>query len=241
MTSPEETRQSRKAGKRAAENPHFLGHRSRLRERFQRGSESLPDYEILELLLCQAIPRGDVKPLAKELIRRFGSLGGVLTADPDRLMECKGVGESAAVALRVVHEAAMRLARGEVLGRPVISSWQALLDYCQTAMGYEKTEQFRVLFLDRKNVLIADEVLQTGTVDHTPVYPREVIKRALELQASAVILVHNHPSGDPTPSRGDIDMTREIQESGRRLGVILHDHVVVGRGRTASFKTLGLL
>lgn len=225
-----------------ADAPHYAGHRKRLRERFLKaGGEAMPDYELLELLLASAIPRRDVKPLAKELLKSLGSFAEVIAADPARLAEVKGLGEAGIAALKVVEAAAVRLAREQVVDRPVVSSWQALLDYCRASMAYNKTEQFRILFLDRKNVLIADEVQQEGTVDHTPVYPREVIKRALELGASAIILAHNHPSGDPTPSRDDIAMTREIVEAGRKLGVTVHDHVVVGRRGHASFKGLGLL
>ena len=225
-----------------ADAPHYAGHRKRLRERFLKaGGEAMPDYELLELLLASAIPRRDVKPLAKELLKSLGSFAEVIAADPTRLAEVKGLGEAGIATLKVVEAAAVRLAREQVVDRPVVSSWQALLDYCRASMAYTKTEQFRILFLDRKNVLIADEVQQEGTVDHTPVYPREVIKRALELGASAIILAHNHPSGDPTPSRDDIAMTREIVEAGRKLGVTVHDHVVVGRRGHASFKGLGLL
>ncbi len=205
------------------------------------GETGLPDYELLELVLFSAIRRGDVKPLAKRLIRRFGSFGEVVSAEPQRLAEVEGVGTGVIAALKVVQAAALRLVRSRILDRPVIGSWDALMDYCQASMSYHKTEQFRILFLDRKNVLIADEVQQSGTVDHTPVYPREVVKRALELGASAVIMVHNHPSGDPLPSDADIDMTRKVVEAGRSLGIKVHDHVVVGKGSFASFKTLGLL
>ena len=225
-----------------SEKPHHIGHRGRLRERFMAAGETgLPDYELLELVLFSAIPRGDLKPLAKRLIRRFGSFGEVVSAEPQRLAEVEGVGKGVIAALKVVRVAALRLVRSRILDRPVIGSWDALMDYCQASMSYHKTEQFRILFLDRKNVLIADEVQQSGTVDHTPVYPREVVKRALELGASALIMVHNHPSGDPLPSDADIDMTRKVVEAGKSLGIRVHDHVVVGKGTFASFKTLGLL
>ncbi len=218
------------------------GHRRRLRERFlASGGKGMPDYELLELVLMGAIARRDVKPIAKRLLKVFGSYEGALTAPPERLREVEGVGESAVAMLKVIEAAAVRLAQSKVLGRPLISNWQALLDYCHVAMAHATREQFRILFLDRKNVLIADEVQQQGTVDHTPVYPREVIKRALELQATAIILVHNHPSGDPTPSRSDIEMTREIADAAQKLGIALHDHVVIGRGGHSSFKSLGLL
>jgi len=229
------------SGERRDRQDH-QGHRQRLRARFlATGGEGMPDYELLELVLQGAIPRRDVKPIAKRLLTVFGSYEGVLTAPPERLQEVEGVGESAAAVLKAVETAAVRLAQAKILERPVISNWQALLDYCHTAMAHSTHEQFRLLFLDRKNRLIADEVQQKGTVDHTPVYPREVIKRALELAASALILVHNHPSGDPTPSRADIEMTKEIAEAGRKLGITLHDHVIVGHTEHASFKTLGLL
>ena len=224
------------------ETPHYTGHRQRLRTRFMDGGAgSMPDYEILELLLFQAHPRADMKPLAKRLIDTFGSLADVLSAPPDRLVEVKGVGETTIAMLKITREAGLRLTKAQALNRPVLSSWTAVLAYCQAAMAYERTEQFRVLFLDKKNTLIADEVQQTGTVDHTPVYPREVAKRALALDATAVILVHNHPSGDPNPSQPDIDMTREVQRATAAVGVIVHDHVVIGRGDHASFKAMGLM
>jgi DNA repair protein RadC len=222
--------------------PHYHGHRQRLRERFLAGGpDALPDYELLELLLFMAIPQRDVKPLAKALIAHFGSFADVIAAAPERLKEVEGVKDGTVAALKIVAAAALRLAKARILGKPALSSWEALLDYCSAAMGRTQTEEFRVLFLDRRNVLVADEVHQRGTVDHTPVYPREVVKRALELGASAIILVHNHPSGDPTPSRGDIAMTREIAAAAKALKIELHDHLVIGRGKHASFKALGLL
>jgi DNA repair protein RadC len=221
--------------------PHYHGHRERLRERFLEAPESLPDYEILELLLAASIPRRDVKPLAKSLIARFGSFADTITADPEALIAAGGLGPASATLLKVVREAAIRLARAPVLERPVIGSWTRLLDYCSAAMATLPTEQFRLLFLDRKNVLIADEVQQEGTIDHTPLYPREVVKRALELHASAVIMVHNHPSGDPTPSRADIDMTRAVRDALAAVGIQLHDHLVIGRKAHASFKSMALL
>jgi DNA repair protein RadC len=229
--------------KRAARpRPHYFGHRDRLRERAAAGGlAALPDYEILELHLFRAIPRSDVKPLAKQLLARFGSLGGVLGATAEELRTVKGVGEALALDLKLLHETALRTARETVARRPVISSWSALLAYVKTALAHEAREQFRVLFLDKKNQLIADEVMNRGTVDHAPVYPREVMRRALELSSSAVILVHNHPSGDPTPSGADIDMTRQVVEAGRSLKIAIHDHLVVGRDGVASFKALGLL
>lgn len=224
------------------EKPHYLGHRDRLRERFAATSgEGMPDYEMLELLLYQAIPRRDVKPIAKDLLAELGTLGAVLSASPKRLQCIKGIGEVAAIALKVSHAAGLRIARQQVMHKDVIGSWDQVLDYCKAAMGYEALEQTRILFLDRKNKLIADEVQQKGTVDHTPLYPREVVKRALDLNASAIILVHNHPSGDPTPSRGDIDMTKKVQDAAEKLGIVLHDHVVIGKSDHVSFRARGLL
>ena len=223
------------------EKPHYAGHRDRLRQRFLNAPDALPDYELLELILFRSIPRRDVKPLAKELIARFGGFSEVLSAEPDRLREVNGVSEGIVTELRILREAGLRLSRANVLEREIISSWQELLDYCSASMAHNPTEQFRILFLDRKNMLIADEVQQKGTVDHTPVYPREVVKRALELNASALILVHNHPSGDPTPSGADIEMTRRIAETAKPLGIELHDHLVIGKGKHASFRSLGLI
>jgi len=223
------------------ELPDYVGHRQRLRERFMSaGAEALPDYELLELLLFMAIPRTDTKPLAKELLAHFKTFADVIAAPVERLQEF-GVSDNTIAALKIVEASALRLARAQVMGKPALSSWEALLDYCACAMARLESEEFRVLFLDRKNVLIADEVLQKGTVDHTPVYPREVVKRALELNASAIILVHNHPSGDPTPSRGDILMTKEMTAAANALKIQVHDHLVIGRGKHASFKALGLL
>ena len=224
------------------DKPHYLGHRERLRRRLlDRGPDSLADHEVLEFLLFGARARGDTKPLAKALIARFGNLAGVLSASPQELATVAGVGDSSIAILKIVPEAARRLAREELAARPVIGSWDQVLDYCRIAMGREKIEQFRLLFLDTKNRLIADEMQQRGTVDHTPVYPREVIKRALELGASALIMVHNHPSGDPTPSQADIEMTREVQAAAAKLGIAIHDHIVIGRSGHESFRSLGLL
>lgn len=205
------------------------------------GPDALPDYELLELVLFAAQPRRDVKPLAKMLLARFGSFAEVISAPPALLAEIDGVGDTVIATLKVVQAAALRLAQGEVMARPVIGSWQKLMAYCRASMAHEATEHFRVLFLNRRNELIADEVQQKGTVDHTPVYPREVVKRALELGATAVIMVHNHPSGDPTPSPADIEMTREVKDAGEKLGIQLHDHVIIGRRGHNSFKTLGLI
>lgn len=223
------------------EAANHKGHRERLRTRFLEAPEALPDYELLELLLGAAIPQKDTKPLAKALIKRFGSFADVVTADVEDLKTVDGIKDVAAATLKVVREAAIRLARAPVINTSVISSWDVLLDYCRTAMNTLPTEQFRLLFLDRKNTLIADEVQQTGTVDHTPLYPREVVKRALALHASAIIMVHNHPSGDPKPSRADIEMTRTVKDALAAVGIAVHDHVVVGRKGHASFKAMGLL
>ena len=221
--------------------PHYAGHRDRLRERALAGGlAALPDYEVLELQPFRSIPRGDVKPLAKQLLARFGSLGGVLGATPEELKTVRGVGDALALDLKLAHETALRMGRDLIGKRPVISSWSALLAYVRTALAHEAREQFRVLFLDKKNQLIADEVMNRGTVDHAPVYPREVMRRALELSASAVILVHNHPSGDPTPSSADIEMTSQVVEAGRALRIAVHDHLIAGRDGVASLKALGL-
>jgi DNA repair protein RadC len=222
--------------------PHHHGHRERLRGRFREaGPDALADYELLELILFRAIPQRDVKPLAKKLIEIFGSFAEVIAAPETRLKDVKGLGEAAITELKIVHASASRLARGQVKARAVLSSWSSVLDYCRTAMAFADKEQFRVLFLDKRNQLIADEVQQTGTVDHTPVYPREVVKRALELSATAIILVHNHPSGDPTPSRADIQMTQSIVEVAKPLGISVHDHIIVGKDGHASLKGLRLI
>jgi DNA repair protein RadC len=222
------------------EKPHYHGHRARLRERLLNGGPgALPDYELLEFLLFAANPRGDTKPLAKALIERFGGLGDALAADKAALLAVPGVGEAAVAQFLAVREAAARLVRAELADRPVLGSWQALVEYCSARMAHAPVEEFRLLFLDRKNRLIRDEVQGRGTVDHTPVYVREVVKRALELGASALIMVHNHPSGDPTPSRADIEMTREVAKAATLLGVTVHDHVIIGRGRHVSLRSLG--
>ncbi len=222
--------------------PHYHGHRQRLRDRFRAaGGDAVSDYELLELLLFRAIPQRDVNPLAKSLIEKFGSFGEVVAAPPARLAEVKGLGEAAITELKIVAAAAQRLARGEVKRRPVLSSWSSVLDYCRAAMAFADKEQFRILFLDKRNQVITDEVQQVGTVDHTPVYPREVVKRALELSATAVILVHNHPSGDPTPSDADIKMTKAIVDIAKPLGISVHDHIIVGKEGHASLKGLRLM
>lgn len=226
----------------APADPHYLGHRARLKARFlEGGPESLPDYELMELVLFRTLPRADVKPLAKQLIAQFGSFADVLAAPYERLVEIKGIKDATATDFKVIEAAARRFAKGAIGKRPVLSSWSAVIDYCRTAMAFDDRERFRILFLDKKNALITDEVQQSGTIDHTPVYPREVVRRALELRATALILVHNHPSGDPTPSRADIEMTRTIVEIAKPLGIAIHDHVIVGRDGHASFRGLKLL
>ena len=227
----------------AEQKPHYLGHRDRLRERFaSAGHSALPDYELLELLLFRLIPRADTKPVAKALLARFGTLAEVLGAPENLLREVKGIGPAVALDLKIIAAAAQRMLRSEIKGRETLSSWAQVLDYCRAAMAFEEREQFRILFLDKKNALIADEVQQTGTVDHTPVYPREVVRRALELSSTAIVLVHNHPSGDPTPSRADIEMTKEIVRAANAVGLVVHDHLVIGKGgRHTSFKAQRLL
>jgi len=218
-----------------------VGHRSRLRARFENGgAEAVPDYELLELILFRALPRIDTKPIAKRLLARFGSFAEVVSAPAERLKEIEGVGDRAVAELKLIKAAAERLTKGEIKNRPALSSWNSVLDYLRMVQGFDAREQFRILFLDKKNHLIADEVQGHGTVDHTPVYVREVVKRALELSASAIILVHNHPSGDPTPSRADIDMTKQIVDVAKPLGISVHDHVIVGRNGHASLKSLRL-
>jgi len=220
--------------------PHYHGHRERLRARFmEAGAQALADYEMLELVLFRAVPRRDVKPLAKDLLQRFGSFAEVISAPVERLKQ-EGLGEAAVIELKIVQAAAQRLARGEVKKRTALSSWTAVIDYVRAAQAFAEKEQFRILFLDKKNQVIADEVQQEGTVDHTPVYPREVVKRALELSATALILVHNHPSGDPTPSQADVEMTRQVAQVARTLGIQVLDHVIVGKDGHASLKGLKL-
>lgn len=221
---------------------YIKDHRKRLRSRFMSGgSNAVPDYEMLELVLFRAIPRRDVKPLAHQLISAFGDFNRVLSAPIERLIEIDGVGDAVIVELKIVEAAAHRLARSKIMERHVISSWDAIVDYCHTTMAHRETEQFRVLYLDRKNVLIADEEQGRGTVDHVPVYPREVVKRALDINASALILVHNHPSGDPTPSEADLIVTNQIQDAAEALGLVLHDHLIIGKSSELSFKASGYL
>lgn len=226
-----------------AKLPSYIkDHRKRLRARFMAGgANAMPDYELLELVLFRAIPRQDVKPLARTLLDTFGDFNRVISASPERLLQVSGVGEAVVQELKIVEASAHRMARSRVIQRPVISGWDQVLDYCHTTMAHRETEQFRVLYLDRKNVLIADEEQARGTVDHVPVYPREVVKRALELNASAFILVHNHPSGDPTPSDADITMTHQINEAAEALGLVLHDHLIVGKSCELSFRSAGYL
>lgn len=227
----------------AEPKPHYHGHRARLRARFlDSGGAGIPDYEILELILFGVFRNGDVKPLAKALIEGCGgSLGAVLSAPAERLAKIPGCGEAVIAALKVTREAGLRLLKADAMQRPAIANWQALLDYCRAALQHEGVEQFRILFLDRKNQVIADEQQQRGTVDHTPVYPREVVKRALELDAAALILVHNHPSGDPTPSRADIEMTKQVMQAAAALGIAVHDHLIIGRKGHVSLRDKGFL
>ncbi|MEZ5686082.1 MAG: DNA repair protein RadC [Paracoccaceae bacterium] len=240
---PDEAPAAARAMGTGAKLPSYIAdHRARLRARFMdAGAAALPDYELLELVLFRALPRQDVKPLARRLIDTFGDFGRVVSAPPARLMQVTGVGPAVVQELKIIEAAGQRLARSKVINRPILSSWQALLDYCHAAMAHRETEQFRVLYLDRQNVLIADEEQARGTVDHVPVYPREVMKRALELNATALILVHNHPSGDPTPSEADIAMTHAVATAAQTLGIVLHDHLIIGRGRETSFRAADLL
>jgi len=232
----------RKAEGRTRLPSYIADHRARLRDRFmQGGAAAMPEYELLELVLFRAVPRQDMKPVARRLLDRFGDFNRVLSADPAQLARVEGVGPAIVAELKIVEAAAQRLARSRVINRPVLTSWDALLDYCHTTMAHGAIEQFRVLYLDRKNVLIADDEQARGTVDHVPVYPREIVRRALELNASAMILVHNHPSGDPTPSAADIDMTRQIVAAAGTMGITVHDHLIIGKSRELSFRSTGLL
>ncbi|QRY69311.1 DNA repair protein RadC [Ensifer sp. PDNC004] len=230
------------ATKKAPEpEAHYHGHRNRLRTRYrEQGDSALADYEILELLLFRLIPRKDTKPIAKALLARFGTLAGVFGAPIALLQEVSGIGEAVALDLKLISTIGHRTLKSELRQKQLLSSWSAVIDYCHAAMAYETKEQFRILFLDKRNTLIADEVQQKGTIDHTPVYPREVVKRALELSATAIILVHNHPSGDPTPSRADIDMTKLIVETAKPLGIAVHDHIIIGKDGHVSLKGLRL-
>lgn len=233
---------SKQAGLSEVSTPYYAGHRQRLRGRFEkRGADALEDYEMLELLLFRSLPRRDTKPIAKDLLETFGTLAAVLGAETRELCGVKGVGASTALDLKIVAAASNRGLQSGLQNKTILSSWSSVIDYCTAAMAHEKIEQFRILFLDKKNALIADEVQQTGTVDHTPVYTREVIKRALEHNSSALILVHNHPSGDPTPSRADIEMTNVIVEAAAPMGIIVHDHIIIGKDGHASMKGLQLI
>ncbi|MES2984732.1 MAG: DNA repair protein RadC [Pseudomonadota bacterium] len=224
------------------DSPHYLGHRARLRERFLGPSgDALPDYELLELILFSARPRGDVKPLAKQLLKQFGSFANVMYADETALRATDDVGDAVIAALKTIRIATQRMIKSEIGDQPVIQSWTALMDYCKLAMGKNKIEEFRVLFLNNRHALIADEVMQRGTINHTPVYPREIVKRALEHSASAIILLHNHPSGDATPSKADIDITKKIIEAAATVNVTVHDHVIVTENGHYSFKSFGII
>ncbi len=235
---------SSKAGfeESSAGGEHFVGHRSRLKKKFrEKGADALADYELLELLLFRSIPRRDTKPLAKRLITEFGSFSEVITAPASRLSKVHGLGEATVTDLRLIFAASKHLITGDVSERPLLGSWSSVLDYCRAQMAFEQREQFRVLFLNKKNRLICDEILAEGTVDHTPVYPREVVRRALELSATALILVHNHPSGDPTPSKADIDMTKNVVETAGALGIIVHDHIIIAKDGHSSLKGMQLI
>jgi DNA repair protein RadC len=238
---PENTSDTRDESE-PAEEPHYHGHRTRLRERFRgAGPDALSDYELLEMVLFAAQPRRDMKPVAKSLLKKFGSFAEVIHAPETRLREVKGIGDASITQLKLIAAAASRIAKGQLKARTLLSSWNDVIDYCRTSMAFADKEQFRILFLDKRNQLISDEVQQVGTVDHTPVYPREVIKRALELSATAIILVHNHPSGDPTPSQADIQMTKAIVGIATPLGISVHDHIIVGRNGHASLKGMRLI
>jgi len=226
----------------AEKKPHYMGHRKRVRERFLKaGGSSFADYEMLEIMLFSSKPRDDVKPLAKKLIAEFGSVAKVISASAQDLAKVEGVGDVVITSIKIAQEAALRLLKEDFTEKPVLQSWKSLLDYCRASMGHNKTEQFRIFYLDKKNKLIADELQQKGTIDHTPVYPREVVKRALDLGASAMILVHNHPSGDPTPSKADIDMTNQIVKAATPLSVTVHEHIIIGANNHYSFASHGLL
>jgi DNA repair protein RadC len=241
MKEAKPRRKLRQLAETTEDKPHYHGHRERLRQRLvDAGAANLPDYELLEVILFASNPRGDVKPLAKQLLGRFGGFAELLSAEPEALAGA-GLGRAGVAALKAAREAALRAMQSELRARPVVSSWDKLIEYCTAHIAHGKVEEFHILFLDRKNVLIKHEQQQRGTVDHTPVYPREVVKRALELQASALILVHNHPSGDPTPSKADIAVTRDIVKAAEPLGLKVHDHLIIGRGRHTSLRDLGLL
>ena len=224
------------------EAPHFLGHRHRTKEKFDAvGQAGFADYELLELLLFQVIPRTDTKPLAKQLLKEFGGLLGVFSAPEFSLLKIKGIGASVVHLLKLVHTLMGRSLQDDIQGKNVLQSWNQVIDYCTTTMSFSQSEQLRVLYLDQKNQILGDEIQQTGTVNHTPIYPREIMKKALEVGATSLILVHNHPSGDPTPSKADIDLTLKIQRIGNDLGITLHDHIIIGKGRHSSLKSMGII
>ena len=241
MISAKHRRKPPRLSEASEDTPHYYGHRERLRQRLiAAGADNLPDYELIEVILFAGNPRADVKPLAKDLLEQFGGFAELVSADPEALAAA-GLGLAGIAALKSVREAALRLMRSELRERPVVGSWDKLIDYCTAQIAHGKIEEFHILFLDRKNILIKHERQQRGTVDHTPVYTREVVKRALELGASALILVHNHPSGDPTPSKADIAVTKDIVKAAGSLGVTVHDHLIIGRGRHTSLRKLGLI
>ena len=222
--------------------PDNTGHRARLRQRlFEGGPDALLDHELVEYLLALAIPRRDTKPLAKALLKEFGGIAGLLTADAERLASFAGMGETSAAAVKIAHAAALRLTQASVKEQPVLANWQALLDYLRADMAHQLTERVRVLHMNSRNMLIRDELMSEGSIDEAAVYVREVIRRAIDLGSAAIILVHNHPSGDPAPSRADIDLTRRVQEAGKRLGIALHDHVIIGTEGHASLRAMGLI
>ncbi len=225
------------------DKPHYLGHRERLRNKFiSQNGDNLADYELLELILTLAIPRRDVKPLAKDLLAKFGSFSKVIAAELNELMSVSGVKENTAIAIKLIQSSCRRYLKADMSDRPIFENWDRLLDYCMASIAYDRVEQSRILYLDTKNTLIADELQQKGTVNHTSLYPREVVRRALELGATAIIMLHNHPSGDTTPSKADIDITRKISEACKVMGIVLHDHIIVGRGGScSSLKTLNLV
>ena len=222
--------------------PHYKGHRDRLRGRFlENGADALQDYELLELVLFLAIPQKDVKPLAKSLIDHFGSLKDIMSAPIEELVKVDGVKEKTALALKSISALNHRAMKSDLMNKPVLNSWTRLMDYCMSTMAHEGKEHFRILFLNKKNELIKDEIQGSGTVDHTPAYPREIMKRALEVNATAMILLHNHPSGDPRPSEADIDLTRQIIRAAEPFNIVIHDHVIVSKNGYSSYKSLGLI
>jgi DNA repair protein RadC len=222
--------------------PDHSGHRARLRKRLaEQGGDGLLDHELIEYLLALAIPRRDTKPLAKALLAEFGGIGGLLSADGEALARIPGMGETSIAAIKIAHAAAIRLLRAEVAERPVLGNWQALLDYLRADMAHHAIERVRVLHLNTRNMLIRDELMSEGSIDEAAFYVREVIRRAIDLGSAAVILVHNHPSGDPTPSRADIEVTRNMAEAGKRMGIAVHDHIIMGTSGHSSLRALGLM